>query len=133
MGDAVERKTFNRADAVALRDHLEIVIAAQRAYFESKFAAMERATCVATDRLSERLAGMNEFRDAMKDLQGRMVTRDEMDVQISKIVTQIDDLRKSRDQLEGKASQKSADTALIFGAPGTILGIVGLLSNFFGG
>jgi hypothetical protein len=43
--------------------------------------------------------------------------------------TVLDDLKRSRDQLDGKASQKSVDTALLLGLGGLVLGIVSLILN----
>ena len=131
MPDDDDSGRFNRPDAVALREHLECRIAAQAAFFDARIGAIEKATDIATARLAERLAGMNEFRESMNDMASRMITRNEVDIQVEKIESQLADLKKSRDQLEGKASQKSADIALLFGAAGTVISIVGLLLHIF--
>ena len=120
---------FTKPDGVELKEHLETRIAAQHDYFMARLEAVEKATAVASGSLRERLAGMNEFRNAMSDLSSRMMTREEVSLLMKKLDADIADLKKSRDQAEGKASQTSVIISLLFGVAGVILGAVGLLSG----
>jgi hypothetical protein len=151
MANPPAKTTFNRPDGVALREHLESRIAAQQEFFTARLvameqarqvatsaqqefftarlAAMEQATQIATTSLTERLGTMNEMRAALGDLSAIMVTRAEMTIQIEKLNQQIDDLKRSRDLSEGKASQKSVDLATLLAIGGLVLGVVGLVMN----
>lgn len=121
---------FTKGDGVALQDHLEGQIDALRCLLDARITAIEKAGDVASRRLDERLAAMNEFRAAMGDLSARMVTRAELSVQLEKIDATLDDLKQFRDRLDGKASQKSVDIALLLGLGGLILGIAALVIDF---
>jgi hypothetical protein len=120
---------FGRADGVALREHLEAMLAAKVCYVEARIAGMEKATEIATRRLEERLASMNEFRASLSDQSTRMVTRNEMSLQVGRLQEDISDLKRSRDELTGKASQSSVTTAMLLGIAGLILAIIGLLRD----
>lgn len=124
---------FTAADAVSLRDHIQALLDAQRAYYESRLAALEKATEVATDTLNTRLAGMNEFRDTLKDQAGRFVTRDELGVRLDRVQAELNELRQFRDQLTGAASQKSVNVALLFSILSLALGVLGVALRFWGG
>lgn len=120
---------FTKPDGVALKEHLELRIAAQHDYFAAKLAAIEKADELASRRLDERLATMNEFREAMGDLSGRMVTREELALQMERARADIADLKKSRDQAAGKASQTSVIISMLFGVAGVVFGLINLLAH----
>ena len=120
-------QNFTKPDGVELKEYLETLIAGQHDYFMARLQASEKATSIASDNLSERLAGMNEFRQAMGDLSARMITREEVALMMEKLNADIADLKKSRDQAAGKASQSSVIVSLLFGAAGIVLGAVGLI------
>jgi len=127
MADGTQQRGITRADGVALKEYLEKQLDSQAALYDSRLAALEKATEVAAKVLGDRLAGMNEFREAMGDLSNRMVTRAELMVQLDKVDIQLKDLRKSRDESAGKASQTSVIIDLGFGVAGLIFGIIDLL------
>ena len=120
---------FTREDGVSLKE-----------YFEARFDAMDKALELAQRANDARLAGMNEFRDAMKDQTGHFVTRTEANatrnqmlaeikVELASICADIEILKKFQSVSEGKASQSSVIIAYI------IAGISILLSlwDFFQG
>lgn len=122
-------KGFNKGDGVALREYLEHRIVSQGQLLTVRLEALEKASDVAASALKERLAGMNEFRDAMGDLSNRMVTRDEYALQVLHLQRDLADLKKSRDEATGKASQTSVIVSMLFGVAGIIFGIVNLLTG----
>lgn len=97
-----------------------------RDYVDMRIAALEQATVLAAGEMRERLAGMNEFRETLRDQATRFVTRTELEV----LERDIRDLQKSRDVLAGKASQQSVNVALVISALGLILGVLGLIVKF---
>src|SRR3990167_6884014 len=99
-------------------------------YFEAKLDNIEKSTSLARQSMDDRLARMNEFRDTLKDQASRFVTRDETYALLSKIDAKIDALELSKAMLEGKASQNSVNTALMFSVIGVIVSIVSILIKF---
>jgi SMC interacting uncharacterized protein involved in chromosome segregation len=103
---------------VSLREHLERQIADLARRIDQRFAATEQAVMKAEQMMNERLAGMNEFRDALRDqshqfaaradvtrteqqinlMQQQMATRIEME----KLDGQINELQRARANLDGR-------------------------------
>lgn len=98
-----------------------------RDYMEARLNAMDRATEVARASMDKRLDGMNEFRNALKDQSGQMVTRAEMDLKIGPIIKDIADLNNFKASHEGKASQISVIISLGIGLLGLALGGAALI------
>ena len=96
---------FTKSDGVSLREHLESRLIHEHEYFEARIIALEKASTADTQTLNRRLAGMNEFRDAMNDLSNRMATRNEVQARAERVDMDIADLKSSRDEGRGKASQ----------------------------
>ena len=105
-------------EVVTLRDYIDSRLDEQRAYFEAKIAAIDKATCESTESLNKRLEGMNEFRSALKDQNATFMPRTEYAIQHEKLSedlkaarnaldSDIRILRESKATLEGKASMTS--------------------------
>ena len=105
----------NRGDFVSLRE-----------YLESRIFAVEKAIEVANVAMKERLFGMNEFRDTLKDQASRFVTRDEVDVKLETIHRQLKELQLAKAELEGKASQSQANIIFVIAVIGLVLSGIGL-------
>ena len=99
-----------------------------REHVEARIVALEKATEVATKAMDVRLAGMNEFRDTLKDQAAKFITRSEVETLLRPICEDVRNLRKLADQAEGKASWNSVLLAGI----GAIIGIVIGLVRIFG-
>jgi hypothetical protein len=121
------RTSFNAADAVSLRDHFEQRLLAQREYFEMRLASIAQATELAAKGQETRFGNVNEFRGALVDLSARMATRQEVDLQLDRVRADLADLKRSRDESAGKASQSSVIVSMLFGVAGLVLAVVGLL------
>jgi len=120
---------FTQRDGVSLKEYTESRLAAEHDYFEKRIEALEKATCVATATMDRRLAGMNEFREAMSDMSSRMATRTEMQLRVDQLSVDISDLRKSRDIATGKASTTSVLITLALSLVGLAISLVNLLSG----
>lgn len=83
---------------VALRDHLERMIHEMDRRIDQRFGANEEAVRKAETTMSARLAGMNEFRDALKDQASRMATRDEL----MRVDIAVQELQRAKANLEGR-------------------------------
>jgi len=71
---------------------------------EEKLIAADKALEIAQKSMHDRLAGMNEFREQLKDQAGRFITRDELNLLIDKLELQIDSNTKAKNELQGKAN-----------------------------
>ena len=94
-------------------------------YFESKFAALDKANALAYQTLEKRLEGMNEFREALRDQTKNFITRVEHDV----LCKEVQELKEFRSELKGKASQNSVTIAWILSGLGLAIGIAGLVAG----
>ena len=108
-------------------DHVQRIVG-----LETRLNALDRATEVAKDAINDRLRSMNEFRDALNDAQNRMMPRNEYDIQHARLVEDIKQLNKYRDQMDGKANQSSVNLALVGMVVGWIFAIIGILLHFVG-
>ena len=99
-------------------------------YFNEKLTAIEKtqqlALTLAKEHLDRRLEEMNNFRRDMQRMEGSFMTKIEFDSKHEMVSKDIVDLRLSRAELQGKASQLSVNIALLFSALGVIIGIIKL-------
>jgi hypothetical protein len=112
---------------VTLKEHLE-----------SRIAAVEKSIHVADIAMQERLSGMNEFRNTLRDQASKFITRDEseakreaivshMDVKMEAMCEQLRLLEKYQSQMEGKASQSQLNLNLLLTVIALLLSIVGTI------
>lgn len=99
-------------------------------YIDLRVRNVDESVSIAYRSMEKRLAGMNEFRDTLKDQASKFVTRAEIEDKVETMQKQIDVLLISKATLEGKASQQSVVTALIISAIGIVLGLIGIISKF---
>jgi hypothetical protein len=93
-------------------------------YFESKLIALEKGVTMAANSLEKRLDSMNEFRGALKDLSGKMLTRDEFTILHQRIEDDVRMLRESRAAMEGKADQSQVNKAMIISIISIIISVI---------
>jgi len=107
-------------EKVTLKEYIDWRFSELEKRLTSESRLNEIAINKATNTIDDRLALMNEFRGQMKDRETAFATRSEM----KSLEKAIEDLRLSRAELAGKASQKSVDTALLMSLVGLLLGII---------
>ena len=83
---------------VALREYLERLIHETDRRYEQRFAQADVALNKAEVALREYKVGSNEWRDALKDANNRMATRDELD----KLDSAVQDLQRAKANLDGR-------------------------------
>lgn len=81
---------------VPLREHIEALLSHIDRHFAAKLEATSAAIEKAEEKLDQRLASMNEFRDALKDQAGRLATKQELDLKLERIDARIANIEKSR-------------------------------------
>jgi len=72
-----------------------------------RYMSVKEATTLAKTEVDVRLAGMNEFREALKDNNNSFIYRNEYQIQIDKLNDDIQSLKETRANTEGKASMTS--------------------------
>ena len=113
--------TTNDNDEVSLKEYIDI-----------KINSMERAVDVASQGMNKRLEGMNEFRQQLKDQTNTFLTRNEYETKHTLLADKISDLRESRAEMAGKASQKSVNITLLISILGLVIGLVSILHSLIG-
>jgi hypothetical protein len=98
-------------------------------HMESRIAALEKATEVAAREMNRRLEGMNEFRAQLDEQTRTFVDKDGFEHRHEAACSRIKELESFKDKLEGKASQKSVDSARWIALAGLALGIIATLLN----
>ena len=93
-------------------------------YVDVRFDALTRAVDKAESTLAVRLAGMNEFREQLKDQAARFITRDEASLMLGPVCEDMRTVRDFMTRQEGKASQLSVLIALALGLAGLLLGLL---------
>jgi SMC interacting uncharacterized protein involved in chromosome segregation len=103
---------------VSLREHLERQIADLARRIDQRFAATEQAVLKAEQMMNERLAGMNEFRDALRDQSQQFAARADVSrteqqinllqqqaatrIEMEKLEEQVNELQRARANLDGR-------------------------------
>jgi len=105
-------------------------------YWEAKFEvlrvkleALREIRDLEKTSIDHRLSAMNEIRGALADQSTKMFTRSEHEAYIRSVDSDIRALRESRAEMSGKASQSSANIALILGIVGLLIGIFAIFHH----
>ena len=112
---------------VLLKEFIEVQLKAHDRLNDTRFTSIERAVEVASAQMDKRLDGMNEFRNTLKDQASKFITRDEFLASHDKNLSDIRELRESRAELAGKASQKDLNMTRIVSFLGLVIAIVSLV------
>lgn len=109
---------FHLSDGVSLRD-----------YIDTRFNSVQCAVDKAEKSMSERLHGMNEFRDTLKDQAAKFVTREELSMTITPIINNLHELQKIADIAQGKASMKAVLFTAAMSIVALLLGIIRIFAG----
>ena len=106
-------------DSVPLKEHIE-----------SRLGALEKATSLAANNMERRLESMNEFRQQLREQAATFVSKTEYDSKHQLLIDKISDLRESRAELAGKASQKSVVITLIVAILSILISLISIIQKF---
>jgi hypothetical protein len=93
-------------------------------YVDAKFCAVENARKDALSAMEHRLAGMNEFRETLREQANKFLTREEYSIAHKALEADIRMLRESKAMLEGKASQGAVTLSTGLAVFGILLAII---------
>lgn len=96
---------------------------ALKEYMDRRFEDIQRAVDKAEASMNERLVGMNEFRNTLKDQSSKFIPREEFASTVNSLSQKIDGLESIRDISSGKASQTSMLFALAFSFASLLFGV----------
>jgi hypothetical protein len=123
---------FSWKDSVSLKEYFEAKINNVEEETTLRIKNLERATDLAKVTMDERLARMNEFRDALKDQNQTFLTRAEYENSYKQVIEDIKSLRESRAALEGKASQNAVNISIALGTIGIVMSGISLIVRILG-
>jgi hypothetical protein len=116
---------------------VNVALAAQEKAVAAAFLASDKAIIKAEEAQKEYNSRSNEFRGQLDDQAKTLMPRSEtsgllkgVDDRFDIVQKQVDDLRLSKAQLEGKASQQSVNQALVISVLGVVIGIIGIILRF---
>lgn len=123
-----------KADCFSIKEFFENSINELEKNIETKYGSLKEATTLAKTTMDERLARMNEFRESLKDQANSFVTKNEHEILIKKIDSELDilteevkNLREFKAELKGKADQSQVIFSLMIGLAGIIIGVIAFL------
>ena len=93
----------------------------------TRIDALEKSLASYSASMDKRLESMNEFRASLKDQASTFITRTEHEF----VLGQINDLKLSRAEMAGKASQKAVNVAFIISVMGIFLSIIAIIIKLF--
>jgi hypothetical protein len=134
---------FDFQDGVSLKEFLLNKISDLEKRIELHFKLNTTALEKADEKMSVRLAAMNEFREALKDQTAQLVNKTEyntvkdrmaafclrgdFDSSVARLEEKIRTLELSKAELAGKANQSSVTWATVFAVAGLIMGFLELI------
>jgi len=138
-GEGGDMRDKDTLEAVSLSaKYTDIRIEATRCEYEAKIDAVEKQLEVALAGIASKFESTNELREAMRDQASRTISRTEVMDLLRPMESDIRELRESKAQLAGVASQDSVNDAqrdATFGKwvsfIATLLSIAGLLVALF--
>jgi len=99
-------------------------------YVDMRFREMERTIDLSRISMEHRLAGMNEFREALNKQTSTFLTKAEFDTSKENFQKDIKLLTQAKDQMDGKATQNQMIAALIISIISLLIALGGLLRHF---
>jgi hypothetical protein len=115
-------------EKISLKEYFDTRMKDADAFFDARIRAIEKSAEIAATELGRRLEGMNEFRGQLKDQAATFITRTEHEA----VCKEIEELKLSKANLEGKASQTSFFVTLGISVIGVIISIVALFAHLAG-
>jgi ABC-type uncharacterized transport system involved in gliding motility auxiliary subunit len=124
---------------VTLREYLEALIKNLELRMEEHFTAQDKANELYALAQEKRLDSMNEFRESLKDQTKTYITRSTLearsavvDREIKSNREEIESLKLSRAEIEGKASQNALYISYAISLLALLTGIIGIVFRLAG-
>ncbi len=119
-------------DTVTLRDYIETKLCALRDHIDTRLEEIEKATEIARSSMEHRLNEMNEIRGSLRDTVANQVNRDRCDTRMNVVDAELEELKKYRNTMEGKASQSSLNTVILMTVISLLMSAVSIALKLIG-
>jgi len=138
--------------SVALEKYIDKLVSDLERYIDKRIEDLEKKVCsalkdvkesldakerfldkrldLASGSLEKRLEGMNDLRKQLDHQAANFITRTEYALQVDKYDWEVRGLRESRALLEGKASQRQVNLALILTVASLIIAVCSMVVQF---
>ena len=114
------------------RDEIrESKLLALSAVWDAKHIALEKQIEIAKVGMEGRLTLMNEFRESLKDQNGKFVLREAYEVAQAAQNVEIASLKETRARVEGMATQQSVFVSMGMSGLAILLGAAGVILSWF--
>lgn len=114
---------------VSLHEHIDTEIKALDTILSNRLDSQDKALVVALQALNDRLAGMNEFRETLRDQASRLATREYVEGIEKRTSDEIKRLQINEAVVAGKASQAQLLVSYVIGFSSLALSIASFLIN----
>ena len=108
---------------VTLVHQCEFRVSELEKQISARFQWLEQTTRDTKEAMEDRLKGMNEFRDTLRDQSAQFFTRKEHEGYRDSVTAQMATLQDFRAEMRGKATQHSTNVALFLAVIGSVLGV----------
>ena len=125
----VSLKEYVDTRLLATNDAMRIRDVATAEALNVRIVAIQESIKLAHSGMEKRLDGMNEFRSQLKDQAATFLSRDEYALMHDKVLEDIRDLRESRAELSGKASQNAVIGSYVLAVLGLIVSVVSMVGH----
>ena len=102
-------------------------------YVDTRLKAVEEATRLSASQMNERLAGMNEFRLALKDQTGTLATREYVELVRSQLNTDIKGIRDQLATIREAQANSAGGSRMLWALIGLAIAVIGLAAKVFSG
>ena len=99
-------------------------------YLESKLDAMDKALMLAREIMENRLEGLNNLRDEHRTFAGTYLPKAEFTIQHDRVMADIQSLRESRAELQGKASMVHVLVVAVVAVISLVVSVADAVMNF---
>jgi hypothetical protein len=102
-----------------------------RDYVDSRLEALQEATKLSAAQMNDRLAGMNEFRSALKDQTGTFATREYVDLVRTQLNADIKGIRDQIAAIRETQSVSAGGSKMLWALVGLFIAVAGLALKVF--
>jgi len=116
-------------DKINLKEYFDLAIKAQDEKTTAILKGQQIALELAKKNMDYRLEEMNNFRKDMQRMETSFLTREAFEIKHELMQKQVDELRLSRAELQGKADQKSVNWILGISVIGLVISIISVITR----
>ncbi len=118
---------FNWDDSVSLKEYFDARLKALEMHIDLRIDALKEATTLAKASVDDRLVGMNEFRESLKDQSLSFARKSECSLAMERVDSDIRSLRESRSESKGGTDQTKLVILMLISFLGLAISLINLL------